>query len=82
MAPLVEAVAVGIPRILGCCASSAKQLTNLLLSFSERGEDDQCEYAVVKFEDGTTAQLEHAKLKQRVMAVSHRCFSSSSRDLL
>jgi hypothetical protein len=35
----------------------------------ERGEEDQCEYAVVKFEDGTTAQLEHAKLKQRVMAV-------------
>lgn len=37
---------------------------------AERGEDDQCEYAVVKFEDGTTAQLEHAKLKQRVVAVS------------
>ncbi|KAK9893390.1 hypothetical protein P389DRAFT_175407 [Cystobasidium minutum MCA 4210] len=38
-------------------------------SCTKRGEDDQCEYAVVKFEDGTTAQLEHAKLKQRVMAL-------------
>lgn len=35
----------------------------------ERGEESQCEYAVVKFEDGSTAQLEHAKLKQRVVAV-------------
>ncbi|KAK9896836.1 hypothetical protein P389DRAFT_49941 [Cystobasidium minutum MCA 4210] len=35
----------------------------------KHGDPESCEYAVIKFEDGSTAQLEHAKLKQRVMAL-------------
>jgi hypothetical protein len=55
------------------CSRCISSLTFLIINLPvERGEDDQCEYAVVKFEDGTTAQLEHAKLKQRVVAVSMR----------